>query len=62
MDRVIGDVATAEQPRLAMARLLFAQVSLAGILLEEVSRLAGLSRGEVLHAVHRAHVAPDVRS
>ncbi|WP_433799058.1 hypothetical protein [Actinomycetospora sp. CA-084318] len=61
MDRVLGDVAEADRPRLAMARLLFAQVSLAGILLEEVARLGGVTRGEVLRAVHREHVAPDGR-
>jgi ABC-type transport system involved in cytochrome bd biosynthesis fused ATPase/permease subunit len=62
MDRVIGDVAGAEQPRLALARLLFAQVSLSGILLEEVSRLGGVSRRDVLQAVHREHVDETPRS
>jgi hypothetical protein len=57
MDRVLADVDAAQQPRLAMAKVLFAQVALSGILLDEVSRSRGVPRRGVLQAVHREHVA-----
>jgi hypothetical protein len=62
MDRVINDVTTSPDPRKALARLMFGQTSLAGVLLDEIAELTGSSREDVLQAVHRRYVGNQTSS
>ena len=56
MNRVIGDVADAENPRQELARLLLAPSALTGALLDLLAEHTGASREEVLQAVHARYV------
>ncbi|MDQ2792331.1 MAG: hypothetical protein DLM60_07605 [Pseudonocardiales bacterium] len=60
MDRVIGDLAAAQDTLRGLAEMMFGLSSLSGILLDELADVTDRSRGEVLHAVHLRYLDPRV--
>ena len=56
MERVLADAARSGDANAALARVLFGMTSLSGILLDQLADLYGVSRPEVLQAVHRRYL------
>jgi hypothetical protein len=52
MGRAIGDAMQAADPLRGLAEMIFGLSSLSGILLDELARVSGRSRGELVRELH----------